>query len=130
MRKADHVAIAVKDLEGAIRVYRDLLGLEFAGREVVVEQGVEVAFFDLEGLKLELITPLGEESPISKFLEKRGGGFHHICFQVENLERELHRLEAKGLRPISSEPGAGSRGRKVGFLHPKGTFGALVELTE
>lgn len=130
MRKVDHIAIAVKDLEGAIRVYRDLLGLDFAGREAVPEQGVEVAFFDLDGLRLELITPLTEESPIANFLEKRGGGFHHICFQVDDIKSELERLEAKGMRLISKEPGVGSEGRKVGFLHPRSTFGALVEVIE
>ncbi len=130
MRKVDHIAIAVKDLDGAIKVYRDLLGLEFSGREAVQEQGVEVAFFNMEGFKLELITPLAEGSPIDNFLKKRGGGFHHICFQTESIESELRRLQLKGLEPITREPGVGSEGRKVGFLHPRGTFGALIEFIE
>lgn len=130
MNKVDHIAVAVKDLDEAIKVYRDTLGLELSGREVVEAQGVEVAFFPLEGFRLELITPIRKDSPISNFLEKRGGGLHHICFQVEDIESELRRLEEKGVELVSSEPGAGSKGRKVAFLHPRATFGALIELIE
>ena len=126
--KIDHIAIAVQNLDEALKVYRDALGLEPAGGEEVPEQGVRVAFLPVGDTRLELLEPLSPESPVAKFLEKRGEGIHHICIEVEDLEKTLAELASKGVKLIDEKPRLGAHGRKMAFVHPKSLHGVLLEL--
>jgi len=126
----DHVAIAVASLEQAVPFYRDTLGLPFLYFEEVADQKVKVACFDLGGLRLELLEPTSPESPISKFLETRGGGLHHLAFRTGDVVGELSRVKEHGVRLIDEVPRSGAGGMKIAFLHPKSTQGVLLELTE
>ncbi len=126
--KINHIAIAVQNLEEALKVYRDILGLELKGVEEVLEQGVRVAFLPAGEVRLELLEPLSPESPVSSFLEKRGEGIHHICFEVEDLEKTLQDLANKGVKLIDERPRIGAHGRRMAFVHPKSMHGVLVEL--
>jgi methylmalonyl-CoA epimerase len=132
MQSLYHVAIAVKNIEEAESLYKEALGLEVTHREVVPEQGVRASMLETEGggTAIELLEPLGEESPISKFLEKRGEGIHHICFYVEDIEEALRRLKEKGVRLIDETPRKGAHSTKVAFIHPKAMGGVLVELAQ
>jgi methylmalonyl-CoA epimerase len=126
--KIDHIAIAVQNLDEAIKVYKEALGLELAGEEEVPEQGVRVAFLPIGDTRLELLEPLSSESPVAKFLEKRGEGIHHICLEVEDLEKTLAELANKGVKLIDEKPRLGAHGRKMAFVHPKSLHGVLLEL--
>jgi methylmalonyl-CoA epimerase len=126
--KIDHIAIAVQNLDEAIKVYKEALGLELAGEEEVPEQGVRVAFLPIGDTRLELLEPLSSESPVAKFLEKRGEGIHHICLEVEDLEKTLAELASKGVKLIDEKPRLGAHGRKMAFVHPKSLHGVLLEL--
>jgi methylmalonyl-CoA epimerase len=126
--KIDHIAIAVQNLDEAIKVYKEALGLELAGEEEVPEQGVRVAFLPIGDTRLELLEPLSSESPVAKFLEKRGEGIHHICLEVEDLEKALAELASKGVKLIDEKPRLGAHGRKMAFVHPKSLHGVLLEL--
>ena len=126
----DHVAIAVKDLEQAIAVYRDLLGLELTHVEEVPEQQVRTAIFG-EGMgRVELISPTVKDSGVARFLEKRGEGLHHICIEVDDIEAAMAALRAKGAPLIDQVPKPGAGGARVAFIHPKGTNGVLTELRQ
>jgi methylmalonyl-CoA/ethylmalonyl-CoA epimerase len=126
----DHVAIVVKDLEAAIRLYRDTLGLELTHVEEVKEQQVRTAIFGHGMGRVELICPTTTDSGVARFLEKRGEGLHHICVEVEDLDAALAALRAAGAPLIdqTAKPGAG--GARVAFVHPRGTHGVLTELRE
>lgn len=128
--RLEHVAIAVPDLEAAIAVYSALLGRPDSGRESVESEGVRVAFFDLDGPRLELLEATGEETPVGRFLQRRGPGLHHIAFEVADIEAALERCRAAGLQPVGEAPRMGAGGRKVAFLHPGGTGGVLIELSQ
>jgi methylmalonyl-CoA/ethylmalonyl-CoA epimerase len=130
IRQLDHVAIAVPSLEEAVPFYRDVLGLPFLYFEQVTDQKVRVACFDLGGMRLELLEPTSEESPISKFLAARGGGLHHLAFRTEDVQSELQRVKAEGVRLIDETPRPGAGGMQIAFLHPKSTQGVLLELTQ
>ncbi len=126
--KIDHIAIAVQSIEEALKVYRDILGLELKGVEEVPEQGVRVAFLPVGEARLELLEPLSAESPVAKFLEKRGEGIHHICLEVEDIEKTLRDLAGKGVTLIDEQPRTGAHGRKMAFVHPRSLHGVLLEL--
>ena len=126
----DHVAIAVKSLEAAIPFYRDQLGLPFTGIEEVPDQKVRVACFRLGEARIELLEPTAEDSPISKFLQERGGGIHHIALRTDSVVEELARLGSSGVRLIDEKPRNGADGMQIAFLHPKSTQGVLLELTQ
>lgn len=128
--KIDHVGIAVSDLEKSIAFYKDQLGLDFKGTEVVDEQKVKVAFFPVGESKLELLQPTDPEGPVGKFIEKKGEGVHHLSFRVSNIEEKLKNLKDQGVALIDEEPRYGAGGAKIAFLHPKSTGGVLVELCE
>jgi methylmalonyl-CoA epimerase len=128
--RLEHVAIAVPDLEAAIEVYSALLGQPDSGRESVESEGVRVAFFDLDGPRLELLEPTGDATPVGRFLKRRGPGLHHIAFEVADIEAALERCRAAGLMPVGEAPRSGAGGRKVVFLHPGGTGGVLIELSQ
>ena len=128
--KIDHIGIAVSDLEKTMQFYRDQLNLEFKGTEVVEEQKVKVAFFPIGESKLELLEPTVADSPVGKFIEKKGQGVHHLAFRVQNLEEKLARLKEQGVALIDEKPRYGAGGARIAFFHPKSTGGVLVELCE
>ncbi len=128
--RLNHIAIAVPDLDQAVRFYRDVMGGHVLEAEDLPEHGVTTAFVDLGNTKLELLYPLGEESPIAKFLEKNpSGGIHHFCLEVEDVTTASHILQEKGIR-LLGEPKIGAHGKPVIFLHPKDCLGCLVELEQ
>ena len=127
MKKIDHIAIAVNSLEDSIRVYTALLGVE-PELETISAEKVNTAIYDLNGVSLELIEPTGEGSPITKFLQNRGEGLHHVCLKVDNLEKTMNELKEKGIDIIDEIPKIGAEGKKIVFLHPKSTGGVLFEL--
>lgn len=128
--KIDHLGIAVNDLEAAISRYRDVLGLEMTHREVVEDQGVEVAKFPVGESSVELICPVDPEGGVARFLAKRGEGIHHVCYEVPDLEAALARLEAAGARLIDRKPRIGAGGDLIAFVHPTTTVGVLTELKQ
>ncbi|MHA1771876.1 MAG: methylmalonyl-CoA epimerase [Candidatus Thorarchaeota archaeon] len=130
IEKIDHVGIAVKSLSETLPYYRDILGLEFLGDEVVPEQKVHVAFLKIGESRIELLEPTSEDSPISGFLEKRGGGIHHIAVLVDDIVSALQEHKAKGSRLIDESPRNGAHGMKIAFVHPKSTSGVLLELCQ
>jgi methylmalonyl-CoA/ethylmalonyl-CoA epimerase len=126
----EHVAIAVEDLDAAVAAYSAVLGRPDSGRELVESEQVRIAFFDLGDARLELLEPTAADSPIGRFLERRGPGLHHIALEVGDIEAALERCRAAGLSPVGEAPRRGAGGRRVAFLHPTGTLGALIELSE
>ena len=128
MTKLDHIGIAVRSLDSA-KIYEDL-GLTIDHVETVETQRVKTAFLSVGDSNLELLEPTSPDSPIAKFIEKRGEGIHHICLRVENIEEHLERLKAKGYRLINDAPVPGAHGCRVAFLHPSAGNGVLIELSE
>lgn len=130
--KLYHVAIAVENLDEAEKLYQTALGLNVTHREVIEEQGVKASMLEPHdgGTAIELLEPLDENSPIAKFLDKRGEGIHHICFWVDDLEASLNRLKEEGVRLIDESPRKGAHYTKVAFVHPKALNGVLIELAE
>ena len=127
--KVNHIGIAVKDIEKSLEVYQDLLGLELEGQHNVEEQKVLTAFFPVGETHIELIQPTEGNVGMTKFLDKRGEGVHHICFEVDDLKKALKELKERGARLIDEEPRAIEDGKKkMAFLHPKSTGGVLIEL--
>jgi methylmalonyl-CoA/ethylmalonyl-CoA epimerase len=129
IKKIDHIAICVKDVDGTLAKYKQVLGLDPAVREVVESQKTEAVLLPIGDTSLELIAPRGNDG-LEKFLEKRGPGLHHIAVEVEGIEDALATLKALGVPLIDETPRKGARGHKVAFLHPKATGGVLVELVE
>ncbi|HIC93513.1 MAG TPA: methylmalonyl-CoA epimerase [Anaerolineae bacterium] len=129
LKKVDHIGIVVRSIEEALRVYRDALGLPLTRVQEVPEQQVRIAFLPVGDCEVELVEPTAADSGVARFLERRGEGLHHICFEVDDIEAALRDLAAKGLRPIDKEPRRGAIGR-VAFLHPKSAHGVLIELVE
>jgi methylmalonyl-CoA/ethylmalonyl-CoA epimerase len=128
--KIDHIGIAVKSLTASVKVYEEALGLKLAGYDQVDEQGVRVAMLNIGESRIELLEPTGPDSPIEKFMNKRGEGLHHIAVHVENLEEALARLKKSGARLIDTEPRNGAHNTRVAFVHPAATHGVLLELVE
>ncbi|MFL0692054.1 MAG: methylmalonyl-CoA epimerase [Agrobacterium tumefaciens] len=130
--RVNHIAIAVPDLAAATASYRDTLGAKVSQAQALPEHGVTVVFVELENTKVELLEPLGENSPIAAFLEKApSGGMHHICYEVADILAARDQLSASGARVLGSgEPKIGAHGKPVLFLHPKDFFGTLIELEQ
>jgi methylmalonyl-CoA/ethylmalonyl-CoA epimerase len=126
----DHIAVAVPDLTEAIRRFTEDLGLELAGTEDVPSAQTRTAFVPLPATRIELVHPLDGKGPIQTFLEKRGGGLHHLCFRTNDLDGDVARLRAKGYRFTTDGPTPGAHGTRVIFVHPKSFGGVLVELAE
>ncbi|RMH01981.1 MAG: methylmalonyl-CoA epimerase [Planctomycetota bacterium] len=126
----DHLAIAVEDLDAATRVWRDRLGLRQGAREIVAEQGVEVQMMYAGDTRVELLRPLGPDSPIAGFLARRGPGLHHLALAVPDCREAVAELAAAGLRLIDREPRPGADGTLVAFVHPRSADGVLTELVE
>jgi len=130
VRKVDHIGVAVSNLEEALKIYTDVLGLKLHGTEVVGEQKVRVAFMPVGDTEIELLESTDPEGPIAKFIEKRGEGIQHIAFRVDDIEEALEQMRQKGVRLIDEKPRYGAGGARIAFLHPKSTGGVLVELCE
>ena len=128
--KINHLGIATKGIDEALVFWSDALGLENIHTEVVADQKVRVAMLPLGESRIELLEPTSEDSPISKFLEKRGGGIHHIAVEVEDIEASLKQLKAKGMRLIDETPRIGAEGCLVAFVHPASANGVLLELVQ
>jgi methylmalonyl-CoA epimerase len=130
LTEIDHVAIAVKDLEAAIDYYRRAFGATVDHREVVENDGVEEALLKVAESYVQLLTPTRDDSPVAKAIEKRGEGLHHIGYRVADCGAALAAMIAAGATPIDKAPRPGSRGTTVAFIHPKGSFGTLIELVQ
>ena len=128
--RIDHIGVAVEQLDGALELYRDRFRLELAHREVVEAQGVEAVLLDVGENHVELLRPLNEETPVGRFLSKRGPGLHHVAYQVSDIDTTLADLKRAGLALIDERPRAGIRGSRVAFMHPRGTGGVLTEIVE
>ncbi|MBI4512808.1 MAG: methylmalonyl-CoA epimerase, partial [Gemmatimonadetes bacterium] len=128
--KLDHVAIAVPNLDAAIPLYTALLDRSPVSREHVASEGVEIAFFDAGGTRIELLEPTGPDTPVGRFLGRRGPGLHHITLEVPDLAEALARCRAQGMQPLAPAPRTGAGGRRIAFLDPATTGGLLIELVE
>lgn len=126
----DHIAIAVPDLEKAIARFAEDFGLQFSGREDVEAAKTSTAFFPLPPTSIELVHPLNGEGAIAKYLEKKTGGLHHLCFRSDNLDEDVERLQKKGYQFLSNTPQLGAHGCRVIFIHPKCCDGVLIELNQ
>jgi methylmalonyl-CoA/ethylmalonyl-CoA epimerase len=126
----DHIGIAVEDIDAALGVYRDLLGMPLVHRETVTDQGVDAALLDVGDGHIELVAPLGPETAVGKFLAKKGPGLHHVAYRVADVEATLSALAAAGARLIDERPRTGIRGSRVAFVHPASTAGVLTEIVQ
>jgi methylmalonyl-CoA/ethylmalonyl-CoA epimerase len=130
IKRIDHIAIVVEDIERALTFWQDALGLELSHVEEVPSQKSLVAFLPTLGSEVELVSPTAEDTGVAKYLRKRGPGMHHICFEVDDIEGALVQLKEKGVRLINDEPTEGARGKRIAFIHPESASGVLVELYE
>jgi methylmalonyl-CoA/ethylmalonyl-CoA epimerase len=129
-RKIDHIGIAVHDIEAAAKFYTENLGLSLGGIEEVVDQKVKVAFLPVGEVRLELLSPTSPESAVAKFLEKNGPGFHHIAYQVSDVNAEVERLKAEGVKMVDEKPRKGAHDSLIAFIHPKASGGLLTEIVQ
>ena len=130
VKKVDHIGIAVKSLDEALKFYEDVLGIKCVSTEVVEEQKVKVAFLPVGDTEVELLESTEENGPIAKFIEKRGEGIQHIAYKVDDIEKAIEEFKERGIRLIDEKPRYGAGRAKIAFLHPKSTFGVLIELCE
>jgi methylmalonyl-CoA epimerase len=128
--RIDHIGVAVEQIEPALALYRDDFQLTVAHREVVEEQGVEAVLLDVGENHVELLAPLGADTPVGKFLAKNGPGLHHVAYQVQDIDATLGALKQAGLALIDEQPRSGIRGSRVAFMHPRATAGVLTEIVE
>jgi methylmalonyl-CoA/ethylmalonyl-CoA epimerase len=128
--RIDHVGVAVEEIESSLVLWRDRFELEVTHREVVAEQGVEAVLLDVGEGHIELLAPLEEDTPVGRFLRKRGPGLHHVAYQVSDIEATLAALRQAGLRLIDEQPRTGIRASRVAFVHPSSTGGVLTEIIE
>jgi methylmalonyl-CoA epimerase len=128
--RIDHIGVAVEDIDAAIGLYRDGFEMELAHRETVESQGVEAVLLDVGEGHVELLAPLGPETPVGRFMARNGAGLHHVAYAVDDIDASLERIAAAGIQLIDSEPRTGIRGSRVAFLHPRSTGGVLTEIVE
>jgi methylmalonyl-CoA epimerase len=126
----DHVGVAVEDIDAALAIYRDTLGLPLVHRETVSEQGVDAVLLDVGDSHIELLQPLGPDTAVGKFLARRGPGLHHVAYRVASVAETLTALRAAGIRLIDERPRTGIRGSQVAFIHPSSTGGVLTEIVQ
>jgi methylmalonyl-CoA/ethylmalonyl-CoA epimerase len=130
MDKLEHIGIAVKNMEKANKLFATLLGRNHYKTEEVESEGVKTSFFEVSGVKIELLEATRENSPIAKFIEKRGEGIHHLAFEVSDIQKSIQDYRNKGFEMISAEPKRGADNKMICFMHPRSTNGVLVELCE
>jgi methylmalonyl-CoA/ethylmalonyl-CoA epimerase len=130
LKKINHIAIAVNNIEEAAQFYQDILGLTLSDIEVVAAQKTKAGFFRIGESNIELVQPAEPDSPLVKFLETKGPGIHHICFEVDDIETEVKAFLEKGAMMVDQKPRAGAHNTKVAFIHPKSSSGVLIELCE
>jgi methylmalonyl-CoA epimerase len=128
--RIDHIGVAVAEIDPALELYRDSFELTVAHREIVQEQGVEAVLLDVGENHVELLAPLGPDTPVGKFLAKQGPGLHHVAYQVSDIDATLQALKTAGLALIDQQPRTGIRGSRVAFLHPRATVGVLTEIVQ
>jgi methylmalonyl-CoA/ethylmalonyl-CoA epimerase len=128
--RIDHVGVAVEDLDASIALYEQTYDMKLVHRETVVEQGVEAVLLDVGENHVELLAPLAPDTPVGKFLAKKGPGIHHVAYQVADIDAVLEQLKTAGMRLIDQESRVGIRGSRVAFLHPAATGGVLTEIVE
>ncbi|HEX5990806.1 MAG TPA: methylmalonyl-CoA epimerase [Solirubrobacterales bacterium] len=128
--RIDHIGVAVEDIDAAIELYRDSFGMELAHRETVESQGVEAVLLDVGDGHVELLAPLGPDTPVGKYMAKNGASLHHVAYAVDDIDAALEKIAAAGIRLIDSEPRVGIRDSRVAFLHPRSTGGVLTEIVE
>jgi len=128
--RIDHIGVAVEEIEPAMELYRDSFQMDVAHREIVQEQGVEAVLLDVGENHVELLAPLGPETPVGRFLARQGPGLHHVAYQVQNIDLALEACRAAGLGLIDERPRTGIRGSRVAFMHPRATGGVLTELVQ
>jgi methylmalonyl-CoA epimerase len=126
----DHIGVAVKSIEGALKFWENTLGIKCTGVEEVAEQKVKTAFLPLKDTEVELLEPTAEDSPVAKFIEKKGEGIHHLAIRVDDLQKSLDELKAQGVRLIDEKPRRGAGGAQIAFIHPSASGGILLELSE
>lgn len=129
-RRIDHIGVAVEEIEASLALWRDSFQMEVAHREIVEEQGVEAVLLDVGENHVELLAPLGADTPVGKFLAKQGPGLHHVAYQVSDIDATLKTLKGAGMKLIDEQARTGIRGSRVAFLHPKATAGVLTEIVE
>lgn len=130
MEKLEHIGIAVKNIESANKLFAALLGSQHYKMEEVASEGVRTSFFDIGGLKIELLEATREDSPIARFIEKKGEGIHHLAFEVSDIAKSLGEYQDKGFQLINAHPKDGADNKSIAFLHPKSTNGVLIELCQ
>jgi methylmalonyl-CoA/ethylmalonyl-CoA epimerase len=128
--RIDHIGVAVEEIEPALELYRDSFQLELSHREIVEEQGVEAVLLDVGENHVELLAPLGPDTPVGKFLARQGPGLHHVAYQVRDIDATLQALKQAGLALIDEQPRTGIRGSRVAFMHPRATAGVLTEIVQ
>ena len=128
--KIEHIGIAVKDIGEVSKFYKDVFECQISEEIDVPERKIRIAFTEISGVKLEFVMPIGKESVVAKFIDKRGEGIHHICFEVEDVERAASELKDKGIELVDDRPRMGAEGKKIIFIKPKSTHGVLVELKQ
>jgi methylmalonyl-CoA/ethylmalonyl-CoA epimerase len=128
--RIDHIGVATEDLDGAVALYEGTMGMPVSHRETVESQGVEAVLLDVGEGHVELLRPLGPDTPVGKYLEKKGPGLHHVAYAVDDIEGVLESLKSAGIELIDSEPRAGIRDSRVAFVHPSSTGGVLTEIVE
>ncbi|BBM82518.1 methylmalonyl-CoA epimerase [Candidatus Uabimicrobium amorphum] len=128
IKKVDHIGIAVKSIAEQVAYYRDVLGLPFLGEEEVENQQVKVAMFQAGEIRIELLEATSDESPIAKFIAKKGQGIHHVAYHSDNIKEDLDNAKKQDIRLINETPQMGADNKQIAFMHPKSTFGVLTEL--
>ncbi|MBI5105080.1 MAG: methylmalonyl-CoA epimerase [Solirubrobacterales bacterium] len=128
--RIDHIGVAVEDLDAAIKLYEETFGMALVHRETVTEQGVEAVLLDVGENHVELLAPLGPDTPVGKFLAKKGPGIHHVAYQVTDIDATLEQLKAAGMRLIDQAPRTGIRGSRVAFVNPRSAGSVLTEIVE
>jgi len=128
--RIDHIGVAVEDIDAALGLYGDSFEMELAHRETVESQGVEAVLLDVGEGHVELLAPLGPDTPVGKYLAKNGPGLHHVAYAVDDIDAALEKIAATGIQLIDSEPRVGIRDSRVAFLHPRSTGGVLTEIVE
>jgi methylmalonyl-CoA/ethylmalonyl-CoA epimerase len=128
--RIDHIGVAVEDIDAALALYGDSFEMELAHRETVESQGVEAVLLDVGDGHVELLAPLGPDTPVGRYMAKNGAGLHHVAYAVDDIEAALKRIAAAGVQLIDSEPRIGIRDSRVAFLHPRSTGGVLTEIVE